>query len=247
MKKTILIILLFLALCANVYAENIRATGYGKNRREALNDALISAIQQSVGIMLETSVIVKNQELLEERISARSEGFVDRYDVLYEYDNKAIVLDVSVKTGAIENLRNELIKAVPAREVYSAESVAALERQTSEGMEFELRGKDIVARRETIQRLIKERQEALKVKTAQLFDRLLTTRQMTDVFFKEEASRENLLATDFFRVELSFNQVINKVRYSAVMYELHKLFMSVGASYVTYPLSELPYKLPEFT
>jgi hypothetical protein len=197
--------------------------------------------------MIETSLIVKNQELIEERISARSEGFVDKYEVLYDYDGKTMVLDVSVKTGALENLRAEIIRAVPVREVYSQESVANLERQSSEGMAFALEGKDMVARRETLQRLIKERQEALRTKSADLFDRLLTTRQMADVYFKEEDSRENLMATDFFRVDLSFNQVINKVRYSAVMYEFHKLFMSVGAKYTSYPLKNLPPTLPANT
>jgi hypothetical protein len=114
-------------------------------------------------------------------------------------------------------------------------------------MEFELRGKDMVARRETMQRLIRERQDTLQLKNAQIFERLLTTRQMANVFFKEEDSRENILATDFFRVDLSFNQVINKVRYSSVIYEFHKLFMSVGAKYDSYPLKDLPARLPAYT
>jgi hypothetical protein len=245
-KKFLFVLLLF-SFTLSAYAETVRATGYGKNRRDALNDALISAVQQAVGIMIETSLIVKNQELIEERISARSEGFVDKYEILYDYDGKTIVLDVSVKTGALENLRAEIIRAVPVQEVYSKESVANLERQSSEGMEFELEGKNMVARRETLQRLIKERQEALRTKSADLFDRLLTTRQIAEVYFKEEESRENLMATDFFRVDLSFNQVVNKVRYSAVIYEFHKLFMSVGAKYTSYPLKDLPFALPPNT
>jgi hypothetical protein len=243
-KKIFLGIFLFLFVFS-AYADTVRVTGYGKTRKEALNDAFISAVQQSVGIMLETSVIIENQELIEERISARSEGFVDRYDVLSEYDGKAIVLDVSVKPAALNNLKNEIARALPVREVYSPEIIAAQERESSEGMQFKLEGKDIVAQRRTMELLIKERQQALKVKNAELFNRLLTTRLMADVYF--EVLRSNNKDPDIFRIRFSFNQVINKVRYSLVIYEFHKLFMSVGANYSSYPLGELPFLLPPHT
>jgi hypothetical protein len=239
MKKLLFFLFSFF-FAAAACADTVRATGYGKNRNEALKDAFISAVQQSVGIMVESSVIVENQEFISERIEARSEGFVERYDVLYEYDGRTIILDVSVKTGALQNFKNEITRARPAR-VYSPESVAKLERESRAGMEFELRGKDIVAARETMQRLILERRKTLEEKTAQLFDRLLTARQMADVSYIEEDSPEQRMNIETIRISFSFNQVINKVRYSAVIYEFHKLFMSVGAQY--YPsnaLSTLP-------
>jgi hypothetical protein len=242
MKKLLFFLFLFF-FAAAVSADTVRATGYGKNRNEALKDAFISAIQQSVGIMVESSLIVENQEFISERIEARSEGFVERYDVLYEYDGRTITLDVSIKTGALQNFKNEIALARPAR-IYSPESVAKLERESREGMEFELRGKDIVARRETMRQLILERQKTLKEKTAQLFDHLLTARQMADVNYIEEDSPEQRMNIETIRIGFSFNQVINKVRYSAVIYEFHKLFMSVGAQY--YPSNALP-TLPRYT
>jgi hypothetical protein len=128
---------------------------------------------------------------------------------------------------------------MPAR-IYSPESVAKLERESREGMEFELRGKDIVARMETMRRLILERQKTLKEKTGPLFDRLLTTRQMADMIFRPDDSPEQRINIETIRIWFSFNQVINKVRYSAVIYEFHKLFMSVGAQYGSYPSNALP-------
>jgi hypothetical protein len=244
MKKLLFFLFLFF-FAVSVCAGPVRATGYGKNRDEALKDAFISAVQQSVGVMVESSVIVENQEFISERIEARSEGFVERYDVLYEYDGRTITLDVFVQTGALQNFKNEITRARPAR-IYSQESVAKLERESREGMEFELRGKDIVALMETMQRLILERQQTLKEKTAQLFDRLLTARQMSDVSFRVEDSTEQRINIETIRISFSFNQVINKVRYSAVIYEFHKLFMSVGAQYKSYPSNALP-TLPRYT
>ncbi|MDR1160451.1 MAG: hypothetical protein LBK69_07485 [Syntrophomonadaceae bacterium] len=244
MKKSLLFLFSFFFAVAT-YADTVRAAGYGKNRNEALKDAFVSAVQQSVGIMVESSVIVENQEFISERIEARSEGFVEKYNVLYEYDGRTIILNVSVKTGALQNFKNEITRARPMR-IYSPESVAKLERESREGMDFELRGKDIVARMETMQRLILERQQTLKEKTAQLFDRLLTTRQMSDVIFKLEDSPAQRINIETINIWFSFNQVINKVRYSAVIYEFHKLFMSVGAQYKSYPSNALP-SLPLYT
>jgi hypothetical protein len=244
MKKLLFFLFLFF-FAVSVCAGPVRATGYGKNRDEAFKDALISAIQQSVGIMVESSLIVENQEFISERIEARSEGFVEKSDVLYEYDGRMIVLAVSVKTGELQNFKNEITRARPVR-IYSPESVAKLERESREGMEFELRGKDIVIEAETRRQLILERQKTLKEKTAQLFDRLLTVRQMSDVIFKPEDSPEQRINIETINIWFSFNQVINKVRYSAVIYEFHKLFMSVGAQYKSYPSSALP-TLPPYT
>lgn len=61
-------------------ANNNKALG----RDSAIRDALRKAVEQAVGTFISSDTVVKNYEVLSDRIYSRSQGYVRNYSILYE-------------------------------------------------------------------------------------------------------------------------------------------------------------------
>ena len=80
--------LLFLLLCAvtfTVFAQEkqhitVETRGVGVSPDAALKDALSQAVQQAAGTLVDAKMIVKNEEIMEDRILAASDGFIQSYE-----------------------------------------------------------------------------------------------------------------------------------------------------------------------
>src|SRR5262245_25268706 len=79
---SLLCCLAVLAPAAEVVVREVVAEGAGATAREATEDALRSAVRQVVGAFVSAETLVKNDRLIEEKILAVSDGFVQSHRVL---------------------------------------------------------------------------------------------------------------------------------------------------------------------
>jgi len=77
MKSKILIILLF---CSNLlFAQSITVTGYGNSKDKALKSAFQNAVEQEVGVLVDTKTVIRNNKLIKNKILTYSNGFIKDY------------------------------------------------------------------------------------------------------------------------------------------------------------------------
>jgi hypothetical protein len=59
---------------------NVIAYGWGTNEKTALKNAFQNAIQQSLGVYVDSEFLLQNEKMIEDRINTASNGFIDKYD-----------------------------------------------------------------------------------------------------------------------------------------------------------------------
>ncbi len=83
MKKFVIIIFsLLMIICAEAAAKNITVTGTGMTPSEAENDALRAAVENTLGVLVDSETLVQNQMLISDQIYTQSRGFVNDYYVV---------------------------------------------------------------------------------------------------------------------------------------------------------------------
>ena len=75
----------------------VMTTGFGASHDEAVNSASRSAVQQVVGMLLSSEIVVENSKLIEDRIISHSRGYVERIEELAARSSDGLVqVDVRV-------------------------------------------------------------------------------------------------------------------------------------------------------
>ena len=89
--KIIFILILITLISPQIQAEEITVSaeaeitaGAELARREALQNAFLKAVRQSSGSYIHQSTLLKNSELISQRIYSRAEGYVRSYQILEE-------------------------------------------------------------------------------------------------------------------------------------------------------------------
>lgn len=83
MKKFFAVILaLTLMICATASAKNVTVTGRGVTPTDAENDALRAAVENTLGVLVDSATLVQNNMLIEDQIYTQSRGFVTDYSVV---------------------------------------------------------------------------------------------------------------------------------------------------------------------
>jgi len=73
-------ILLILFILINIlYAKDITVTGYGTSKDEALRSAFQNAVEQEVGVLVDTKTVIRNNKLIKNDILTYSNGFIKDY------------------------------------------------------------------------------------------------------------------------------------------------------------------------
>lgn len=98
-------------------AQTVTATGYGailagdrvKAKEDATNDALRKAVEQVVGLMIDSKTITENFMLLEDKIYTKTTGYVQSYQVISTNQKPDNSLEVTVKAVVkTSDLKNDL-------------------------------------------------------------------------------------------------------------------------------------------
>ena len=84
MKKRLLFLVLLLSLlCSSiVMAKTVTVSGTGSTAPEAENDALRNAVENAVGVLIDSQTLVEKNVVLHDQIYSHSKGFIRNYTVL---------------------------------------------------------------------------------------------------------------------------------------------------------------------
>ncbi len=96
-----------------VQANPIRVTGYGAAAQEAENDALRQAVEQAVGVLVDSQTLVQNNAVLRDRIFTQSRGFITNYTVLERVQTLhgwAVTIEADVDDAPDSRLMTELTR-----------------------------------------------------------------------------------------------------------------------------------------
>lgn len=115
MKKLFvaLVTILSMVVCSGAFAKNITITGVGMTENAATNDALRCAVEQAVGVLIDSETIVDKNVVLKDEIYANSKGFVNQYMVIstqQNVDGWAVTINADVDTNPDSKLMNELTR-----------------------------------------------------------------------------------------------------------------------------------------
>lgn len=145
MKKRILILLVCLLSEGIFGAENLQiiARGMGKDAGSATKDALVQAVQQAVGAMVDSETLMKNDAILKEQVLTFSDGFVSKYEVLkapapnkyglYETTIKAWVEQKKLR-GRLAETRILKIEVKDAHNIWAKLETEQLRKENAETM-----------------------------------------------------------------------------------------------------------------
>ena len=83
MKRfAVLILSLLMILSATALAKSVTVTGTGMTPSDAENDALRAAVENTLGVLVDSETLVQNSMLIRDQIYTQSRGFVTNYTVI---------------------------------------------------------------------------------------------------------------------------------------------------------------------
>mgnify|MGYP006286436601 CR=1 FL=1 len=125
-----LVILLAMALVqkesqaqvADTLSKKVVATGIGSivggdeahARDDAIDDALRTALEQVMGMLLESETLVDNYQLLEDNIYSRTKGYVQTYKVIREGKRDSQLYEVTVEAVVKQGKLNQDLDGIAA-------------------------------------------------------------------------------------------------------------------------------------
>lgn len=112
-----------LLLClwsATVLASSVTAEGQGGSERTALHDAMRNAIEQKVGVYIDSRTYTENYQVISDRIYAQADGYVRDYQILDKSESNGIWKVVIRAEVSDERLRTDLMTKVQKKAVIGA-------------------------------------------------------------------------------------------------------------------------------
>lgn len=78
-------------------------------RDDAVEDALRKALEQVMGMMIESETLVENYQVLEDNIFSKTQGYIQNYEVIQEKKRDEMLYEVTVKAAVkVSNLQDDL-------------------------------------------------------------------------------------------------------------------------------------------
>ena len=114
MKKfSIMIFALLMIFSATALAKNVTVTGTGMTPSEAENDALRAAVENTLGVLVDSETLVQNSMLINDQIYTQSRGFVNDYYVVSREEfggGWRVTINATVDDQPNSKLMNELTR-----------------------------------------------------------------------------------------------------------------------------------------
>ena len=98
---------LMLGASSILNAVEVTVSGIGSNRSIALQEAFKEAVRQGIGTYIESSTIVRNDEIIKDNIIELAYGYVENYKVLSESQKEK-----TYRIKILANVSNEAVSAV---------------------------------------------------------------------------------------------------------------------------------------
>ena len=118
MKKTLIVLIIWLLLVANAWA--IIVTGTGMSREEAINNGLRATVEMYTGSFVYSVSEVESFQLMKDKIVASSTGYVKNYKVIKTSNMDDIIivtLDVILSEDKIDKILRENVKLVTTDDI----------------------------------------------------------------------------------------------------------------------------------
>lgn len=78
-------------------------------RDDAVEDALRKALEQVMGMMVESETLVENYQVIEDNIFSKTQGYIQNYEVIKEEKRDEMLYEVTVKAAVkVSNLQDDL-------------------------------------------------------------------------------------------------------------------------------------------
>ena len=114
MKKFIIMIFsLLLILSTTAFAKNVTVAGTGMTSSDAENDALRMAVENTLGVLVDSETLVRNSMLINDQIYTQSRGFVTDYYVISREEigtGWRVTINATVDDQPNSKLMNELTR-----------------------------------------------------------------------------------------------------------------------------------------
>jgi len=197
---------------------DIVATGIGADPDASLKNALTSAVEQAVGLVVDAETIIKNEGIVKDQILTYSDGYVEKYDKvkegkrddgLYETKIKATIK----KRQLVEKLKqsNISVKQVDGQslfaEVYtkqaSTKDVVPMIEKTFEGLPFSLLKVEVI---DSKPKIIEQSKDTIK---AQWFFKITID---FDAYYKNLVPKFEKIFGDI-AIQKSQNSLVTQARF----------------------------------
>ena len=103
-----------------VFAATVTAEGQGGSERTALHEAMRSAIEQQIGVYVDSRTYVENYQVIHDRIYTQADGYVRDYQILDKSESNGIWKIVIRAEVSDERLRADLMTKVQKKAVIGA-------------------------------------------------------------------------------------------------------------------------------
>ena len=113
MKRFAILLLALLMLSATAFAKNVTVTGMGLTAAEAENDALRAAVENTLGVLVDSETLVQNSMVINDQIYVQSRAFVNNYSVVdrkQTADGWIVTINATVDDQPNSKLMNELTR-----------------------------------------------------------------------------------------------------------------------------------------
>lgn len=115
MRKYILLVFMLIGFCnfSVANAMTVTAVGVGDTVIDAENDALRNAVEDTLGTLIDSDTIVKNNMVIQDNIYKQSRGFVRNYEVKNRLQNDgvwSVTVYAEIDTNPDSGLMNELTR-----------------------------------------------------------------------------------------------------------------------------------------
>lgn len=154
MKIKIFVLLLLASILSAVdVSEEVLATGYGIDQKQALENAFKAAVKQRIAVVIDAETMLANDDIIKDEILASANDFIDNYDIvkvniensLYEVTIKANIENKNIQEKVLTLDMGKAVKenkeAVKA-EKESKELKEAKESEEAENKTEELESKE---------------------------------------------------------------------------------------------------------
>lgn len=110
----------FMFIAATASAAMVTTTGQGGSERDALHDAMRNAIEQQVGMLVDSKTYVQNYKVIHDQIFTHSEGYIKSYSIVNKQYVNAIYSVTIQADVASDILNTDLMNKLQKQQVVRA-------------------------------------------------------------------------------------------------------------------------------
>ena len=214
MKKMIVLSMLFLLFVSVANAEEVNevlAEGKGTNERSAVEDAFRNAIEQSIGVYVDSETRMENDKIIKDNILTASKGYIEKY-MLLSIENQDGLTTVEIKA---------IVKMQDVRNKLETLNIATLDVQETKNIYARLSTKK--ARMEDAEKILRKEFEDF-YSTESILD-MLDIQLISYKIHEDKATRDNMVP-----IEINFATSINIHNYNEKIKMLEQVIKNFAVS-----------------